>query len=936
MFLLALGMRDIGLWTPTNTQLLIGGVALTAAIAAAIMAVVRDRVRLQTMNALREREERFSALVHNAPDYVMELALDGRLLYMNRVAPGNKAEDIIGKLTVFDFIAPEYHPAIHAAFDKVRQTGESTSYEIMSAGAGGKPSWFSVRVGAIRREGKIIGLMQIASDVTRSKEIENALRESEVRKAAVVAGSLDAIVAMNHEGLITEFNPAAEHLFGYTQSMALGKPLAELVLPEEEREGFFQGLAEYLVERESHLLGRRLELMAVRRTGERFPVEMAVTEATLPDHRMVFNACFRDLTEQRRAEAAVASTVEELRDLYDNAPCGYHSLDNNGVFVHMNATELRWLGYRREEVVGKLKWSDVITERSLVTFYESFPLLKERGSVRDLEFEICRKDGSTFTVLLSATAARDTGGRFVMSRATLIDISERKKAEQQIEKLAAFARFNPNPVLEFSMDGELGYFNDAAVEMAKSLGKADPVWILPASCTKIVRECLATGRPRFRVETRYGERTVSWSFFPIKTSGVVHCYAGDISERLQLEMQLRQSQKMESVGQLAGGVAHDFNNILTVIQGHASMMMMNPDLPADLCRPVEDMVQAADRAANLTRQLLTFSRKQALQPKDVDLNEVVTHLTRMLHRILGEHIKLQMESRSHLPLVHADVGMIEQALVNLAVNSRDAMPKGGTLTIRLSEEMIDLDYTRRNPDATVGRFVCLTVEDTGMGIPPALLPRIFEPFFTTKDVGKGTGLGLATVYGIVKQHNGWIRVSSELGQRTSFHLHFPAVSRQIATPMTPRKETIVAGGKETILIVEDESSVRELARSVLESYGYTVLEAASGPAALQVWSHHKHKLQLVLTDIMMPEGITGLDLGDRLRAESPSLKIVYTSGYSAEMAGRGVVFKEGLNFLQKPYRPKHLAEAIRRALDADVVPAPSPEADRADQKLRLP
>jgi two-component system cell cycle sensor histidine kinase/response regulator CckA len=493
---------------------------------------------------------------------------------------------------------------------------------------------------------------------------------------------------------------------------------------------------------------------------------------------------------------------------------------------------------------------------------------------------------------------------------------ERIRAEAENQKLAAFPQFNPNPVLEFIAEGRLNYFNEAALQMAKLLGKEHPSELLPSEIPAIVGRCLATGQSSLGHETAFQNRTISWSFFPVKVIGVVHCYAADITDRQNLETQLRQVQKMESIGQLAGGIAHDFNNILTVIQGHTSLLSMSPKLPQEAADSAKQIALAAERAANLTRQLLTFSRRQVIQPKELDLNEVVNNMTNMLRRLLGEDITLQVKYGSSLPLVHADPGMMEQILLNLSVNSRDAMPKGGQLFISTCSVNVDAKFVSRHPDAKVGAYVGLIVKDTGAGIPPEILPRIFDPFFTTKDVGKGTGLGLATVYGIVQQHKGWINVSSKLNKETIFEIFLPAaVGRTAVTDVPKTSASEVPGGTETILLVEDEPPVRALVRTVLERYGYRVLEAPSGVEALPVWLEHKDEISLLLTDMVMPYGVSGRELAQRLKGDKPSLKVIYSSGYSLAVVGADMVLREGLNFLQKPYHPRKLARAIRDCLD---------------------
>jgi PAS domain S-box-containing protein len=382
-------------------------------------------------------------------------------------------------------------------------------------------------------------------------------------------------------------------------------------------------------------------------------------------------------------------------------------------------------------------------------------------------------------------------------------------------------------------------------------------------------------------------------------------------ERQALEAQLRQAQKMEAIGTLAGGVAHDFNNILTVIHGNASLLLGAQADPAEKTEYAQQIVKAAERAASLTRQLLMFSRKQVMQLSNINLNEAVGQMTKMLQRILGEDIALQTNYSPNLGVIRGDIGMIEQILLNLAVNSRDAMPSGGTLTIGTGTDMLSDREASQHPDAAPGLHVWLSVSDTGCGISAENLPRIFEPFFTTKEVGKGTGLGLATVYGIVKQHRGWIHVTSEINKGTTIRIHLPALPTALIERKAPTAPKTMLPGSETILIAEDDPAVRGLVISVLERCGYTVLSATSGAEALTLWKANKDRVDLLVTDVVMPEGLTGLQLAEKVQAEKPGLKVLYMTGYSADLAGKNTSLIEGINFLQKPFAPESLARALR-------------------------
>ncbi len=506
---------------------------------------------------------------------------------------------------------------------------------------------------------------------------------------------------------------------------------------------------------------------------------------------------------------------------------------------------------------------------------------------------------------------------FLISAATALALAvERNRAESELQRLAVFAQLNPNPALEFTADGSITYFNDAALKLALSVQKAHPREVLPPDYLNILDVCLRTGTSKTRMQTRVEDRTFSWSFHPVAANHVVHCYVEDITDKLNLESQLLQSQKMESVGQLAAGVAHDFNNMLTIIQGHAGMLMAKPSLPPELFDSAQTVYFASERAASLTRQLLMFSRKNVMQSKPLDMREVVSNMSKMLKRILGETVSLDFQPPSELPVVMGDAGMMEQIIMNLSVNARDAMPRGGTLTVRLMVEQIGDDYIQTNPEARAGSFVALRVTDTGTGMDRTTMCRIFEPFFTTKEVGKGTGLGLATVYGIVKQHEGWVEVASELGKGTTFTIFLPASAETAKAektgddPLAP-----VRGGHETILVVEDEIIIREMAQTLLEELGYKIFLAENGKEALGVWQQHQDEIDLLLTDMVMPEGVSGVDLAEQLMQQKPGLKIVFASGYTVDDVSEEFLERHNARFLQKPYNRTSLSRAVRSALD---------------------
>ncbi len=618
-----------------------------------------------------------------------------------------------------------------------------------------------------------------------------------------------------------------------------------------------------------------------------------------------------------RSEVQYRTVVESIKEVI-------FQLDESGRWVMINSAWTAVSGFEVNTTLHTL-FLDYIAPEDQEHNRQIFQKLIERrlGSCRH-ETRLRTRNGPARWVEIYLQTLCDTDGKLVGVSGSLSDIQDRKTADMQIQQLAAFPRVSPNPVLEFSADGALTYVNEAALAVAKELGKEDVFSILPSQTSQLVRECLATNQRNLRQQVTIANRILSWSFFPITSNRVVHCYGADVTELLNLEAQLRHAQRLESIGQLASGVAHDFNNLLTVIQGYAECLLMRKPEDAFAVSALEQISLASQHAANLTRQLLTFSRKQVIQPQVLDLSAVLRNLLKMINRVVGEHIQIENQLASNLPCVEADAGMIEQVAMNLVVNSRDAMPNGGTLRIATTAARFEAEHVRRNAEAFPGSFVCLTVSDTGCGMDAKTRERIFEPFFTTKTVGKGTGLGLATVYGIVKQHKGWLEVASQPGQGTTFKIYFPAVAKSKTVPAAaPARAEMSCGGCETIFLVEDDAVLRELVREVLTQHKYRVIEAASGAEALRAWDEMKGEVDLLLTDMVMPNGVSGRELVNQLRKRRADLKVIYSSGYSEEVVGDDFD-PERAWFLPKPYNPQQLAQMVRRCLDrspASIKPA---------------
>ncbi len=636
--------------------------------------------------------------------------------------------------------------------------------------------------------------------------------------------------------------------------------------------------------------------------------------------------------ERVRAEQDLRESRQRFRDLFENSPDAIFVEDLEGTVLDVNFAACVLHGLAREQLIGKNALNDLIPPSRRENARRDFQKLAS-GKLSWIEGESLTADGNSTAVEVRAGRVEYNGKPALLLHVR--DITERRAAAAAVQSSEMLFR----SVWENSVDG-MRLTDENGVVIAVNKAYCDLVGMkaeeLEGRLFNVVyaeseNPQAILERHREHVRTRAANRKIQHQYTLHKgqvmaleiTDSFIELHRQplllfslfrDVTTQRRLEDQLRQSQKMEAVGQLAGGVAHDFNNILTVIHGHASLLLSSV-LEESASRSAQQISQAAERAAALTRQLLTFSRRQLIQPKKLDMNKIVGNMIDLLGRLLGEDVSLQLNYCPSPAIVEADVGMMEQVLLNLAVNARDAMPKGGRLAVRISIVDLNEAHVRHHPEARVGRFVCVSKTDTGCGIPPENLQRIFEPFFTTKEIGRGTGLGLATVYGIVKQHRGWIEVESTVGKGTTFRIYIPYVGSAQAETEKPTTQITIRGGTETILLVEDEKPVRELVSRVLQKYGYKILPAGNGVEALETWNRHKNEISMLFTDLVMPDNMNGRELAEKLWAERPGLKVVFTSGYSTDIVGKDFKLEPGLNYLQKPYEPQVLALVVRRCLD---------------------
>jgi len=659
------------------------------------------------------------------------------------------------------------------------------------------------------------------------------------------------------------------------------------------------------------------------------PDELRLLEELAGD--LAFGITFlRTQRQHEQAEKALQRSEQNYREIFNAT--------NEAIFMHdavtgqvldVNDTMLHMFGFdsKAEALSGGVNLT--VSNEPPYTMQEALRRIRlaiEQGP-QVFEWLARRKNGTCFWAEVSLQSSQVGGQGRVL--AVVRDIAARKTAEEERIRLSTALDQTAESVVITDPAGMILYVNPAFerhtgylrrevigqnTRILKS-GKHDAAFYQRMWATLARGEVWQGRLINKRKDGRLYEEEATIS--PIRdAAGKIVNYMAiklDVTREMELESQFRQVQKLESIGQLAGGVAHDFNNILAGILMQVELLSMSENRTDEDREGLAQIRADAERAANLTRQLLLFSRKQVMQPRNLDLNEVVTGLAKMLLRIIGEDVQLQLNLHSTPLMIHADAGMLDQVLMNLVVNARDALPEGGHIFVETSEKIVDEALARTQPDVMPGHFVCLSVRDTGSGIPPEILPRIFEPFFTTKEAGKGTGLGLATVFGIVKQHRGWLTVSSEPGQGTTFQVYLPAIivapAAPAAAPAKPR------GGTETILLAEDEESVRHTMRTILERSGYIVLAAASGAEALKIWEAQNARIALLLSDLVMPAGISGQQLARKIQAERPALKVIYITGYSAEIAGQAIELRSSENFLQKPFHPHQLLETVRRCLD---------------------
>jgi PAS domain S-box-containing protein len=756
--------------------------------------------------------------------------------------------------------------------------------------------------------------------VTERKKDDDALRLARFS----LDHAADMIMWINREGQHTYANDSTLRLLGYSREELLGTSVGRVLLglsPEA-----WPAVWEATRTAESGVL----QDTSRRKDGSTFPVEVVVTQLAFGDTEQRC-AIIRDISERKRAERVLQESEEKYRGLVTELNDGIFITDDRGVLTFANPALARLNGLEYpEQLVG----SSVLKFVAPARVNEVAGYLREdlaSGQPHEARIiEIVRPDGTNAVVEVKSSAIMADGNKVIGMRGVVRDITAYKRAEEALLKEKTFSEVMldnlPGIFYLFDHTGRFLRWNRSfetvsgysAEEIAAMLALDFFTGEDRTLIEEKIREVFETGAAAAEavLASKDGRRMPHYFVGArIAVDGVPCCIGMgvDITAQKHLEAQLRQSQKLEGIGQLAGGIAHDFNNLLTVILGRSFLLRahLGPDHPQ--YRDVELIEQTGARAAEMTRQLLAFSRKQMLQPELLDFNTVIEGITPILRRLVRENIELVVRPAPGLGCVRADRTQVEQVLLNLAANASDAMPRGGQLTIETADVELDETFARQHSPVTPGAYVVLTVGDTGIGMDSATQARIFEPFFTTKEPGKGTGLGLATVYGIVRQSEGHIRVVSEPRHGTTFKIYLPRVAA--ATPVAAQPtSTEVPRGTETILLAEDADDLRDLIREALETHGYTVLAARHGGEALQLAGRHPAPIHLLVTDAVMPQ-MGGSELAERLRSERPGVKILYLSGHIDDPIVRHDVLESGTPFLQKPFMPEVLMRKVREVLD---------------------
>ena len=920
-------------------------------LARLVPAIEQELRQVGVRRKFAESEKRYREVVENATEIIYTVDEKGNFTYANPTGlkvTGYSLQEL-RELNYADLVAPDYRERVMDIYsNQFRQRIPTTYVEFPFFNKAGKIIWFGQNTSLVIGDGKVAGFHIIARDITERKRAEEALRESEERYRTLVETSPDPITLLDLNLNIDMANRPALALYGYESPEEVVGQSALNFIALEDRPRAVEDVRKML---ETGSI-ETLEYTLLRKGGVPFSAELRTSLILNVEKKpLAFICVSRDITERKQMEEALRDSQTELSAIIENAPIVMLLVDRERQVRKANGAAIKFAGHPAEEMIGLRSGEALHCLHSLddprgCGFGQFCETCTVRNAVIDtletgkshyeveakLPFDLKGKPEEKY-LLLSTIPLTIREEQLVL--VCIEDITERKRGEEALreseETERALLNATTDSVLLIDTAGTILALNEMT---AKKLGKTvnemlgyylydflppEVVERRKAYLDKVIR----TGDPAYFEDERQGIWFDNCVYPILDAKGNVtklSIHARDITERKHAEEervvlvdQLRQSQKMEAIGRLAGGVAHDFNNLLTVIKGYCQLSLVEMKEGNPLREAFEVINKATEKAADLIRQLLAFSRRQIMEMRVLDLNSLLQNLDKMLRRIIGEDIELVILLEKELGTVKTDPGQIEQVVMNLAVNAKDAMPKGGKLIIETANVELDEAYAHAHVAVTPGRYVMIAVSDTGTGMAPGVRDRVFEPFFTTKEKGKGTGLGLSTVYGIVKQSSGNIWVYSEPGKGTTLKIYLPRVDE----PAEELKEKVVGEefprGSETILIVEDDEAVRNLAVRILRGQGFTVLDGSYGDEALNVCGKHKGPIHLLLTDVVMP-GMNGRALSERLSHLHPEMKVLYMSGYTDDAIVHHGVMEKGMNYIQKPFTVNGLTRKVREVL----------------------
>lgn len=922
-------------------------------------ALLKRKIRkLEKTKSSLPSDDLLMILADHMPDIIFSTDADGRVTQVGgpvSMGYGYRQEQWIGK-PFPDFVHPDDREQTIQLFSNYTKERDKrkTGFEFRGIARDGSVHWFEMNsLSDFDRRGRYTGEKGVLRDITRRKEAEAALRASEERIRLITENLVDCISFLDGQGRYLYVTPSYTRAFGYAPEEMIGKNAIDFIHPDNVEQT--RRLHKKAMEAMSELT---YETMVRHKDGRYIPVEVTGRVLTGLQGEIIGGIISaRDISERRKLEQARREAEERYRFIAENTADLVTIRDMNHRIIYVSPNVHNFLGYSMEEIMREeslSRFTSPETLKLLTTAWQEEFQMEASGTAdpqrkRIIEGEAVRKDGSRIWVERTMTFLRDKDRKPCGVMTVGRDFTERKKAEQALRDSEALYRLlaeNMTDVVWLTdVDGHFIYVSPSTEKISgfseEELKKRTLQDYLSLSTLKTAEAIFKEEIDKIKSDPSYSGKRMLELEIAAKSGAMLwlECTIGilrdetgkpsrilgearDITlrkraeeEKVKLQDQLIQAQKMESVGRLAGGVAHDFNNMLGVILGRVDIAMMQIDQDHPLYTGLKEIKRAAERSAALTKQLLAFARRQTVSPKVLDLNQTLEGMLKMLQRLIGEDIKLIWMPHHNLWPVKIDQFQVDQVVANLCVNARDAIDGVGAIIIKTRNITIDAPCLISRMDYAPGDYVLLSVSDTGCGMDKDTQSKLFEPFFTTKTVGKGTGLGLAMIYGIVQQNSGFIHVTSERGHGTTMNIYLPRYSGAPEKPGIEESPTFVIGGNETILLVEDEPDMLKVCRHMLETMGYRVLSAEAPAMAIRQAEDYSDEIHLLLTDVILPE-MNGRDLFNQLFGSHPHLKCLFMSGYTADIIAHHGVLDEGVSFIEKPFTQTDLAAKVRTALNS--------------------